>query len=189
MHHFRSNWATHFLLLSLLFACSICLVDAKENLYELKKFHDCSIGPSYIGMVTKPRDLIVCRLHRTSWEKIYWLHRLGESNCVAVVCLLRQAILNPQDEFDYGPIPDLEDITKKVARALWGAPSRCGERGAMRYDLVSREGEKFEVDAMFERGRLIKYRLNNDKIGKSDWSDVRTKHPTFPPGSPVPDKD
>lgn len=137
-----------------------------------------SIGQPYMGMRTSPRDPIACGSH-SEWKNIIWLSRPGRSNCVAV---LADEQLNPSGEFDYGPIPELPDITKEQAQALWGRTvkgpkAKSNERT---YELIDRDKRIFFLDVAFQNDRLVKYRVRNSESHSPPWTSTMIPKPTLP---------
>lgn len=139
-----------------------------------------SIGPSYVGMRTKPRDPIGCRMGNIEWKNVSWLSRPGRSNCVAVCA---DGILNPVDEFDYGPIPDLPDITKEQAQALWGPSLKIQKTKSdeRTYKLIDRNKQVFFLDVVFQNNRLAKYSVRNSESSFPSWINTMIQKPTLPP--------
>jgi hypothetical protein len=133
-------------------------------------------------MTKKPRDVSNCRVGPPGWKEVFWLSRPGADNCTAIVVTLTEPILNPYAEFNYGPIPDLPDITKEQAQALWGeADERRTLPDKNTYKLVSKDKKDFFLDVVFEHGLLKEYRVRSSELSSSPWTSTFIKPPTLPP--------
>jgi hypothetical protein len=135
----------------------------------------------HMAMTEKPRDVTDCRSGPAGWEKVFWLSRPGAANCTAIVVTLNKPILNPYAEFNYGPIPDLPDITKEQAQALWGTVGAKTLPDKNTYKLVSKDRNDFFLDVIFEHGLLKEYRVRSTELSSSPWTSTLIKRPTLPP--------
>jgi hypothetical protein len=105
------------------------------------------------------------------WRKSYFLARPGEQNCVAIVEVTNEAQTSSEEKFalnptryDYGPIPDLERMTRMDADALWAqsptiTSSRLSSTADVCYRLVSISrssiGKEFNFHCSFKNGYLV----------------------------------
>jgi hypothetical protein len=86
--------------------------------------------------------------------------------------------LNPRDwtkvNFEYGPIPELKDMTPSEADRLWNSSNTDAPTGNERsYKLVSTNGAEYFLDLLFARGHLQKYKVRGPEVGSNeDWHPV-----------------
>lgn len=116
------------------------------------------------------------------YADLFMLHRSGESRICAVVALLYdgRTILNPRYlEFEYGPIPDLNELDIHTADTLWRDDLQKSKKKSSRlFELVSENTsgmkvppQKFRLEIVFENQLLKKYRIHGNKIF-SKWIDA-----------------
>ncbi len=114
--------------------------------------------------------------------QLRFLQRLDDNRFVAVVQLNAEcaSILNPviSDEIDYGPIPEIKEITANEAETLWG-PHVSDSDGITTYQLALGYSSKavtknpYFIDVQFDGERLKKYRIRNQEISVSEWVTVQ----------------
>src|SRR5262245_32970109 len=165
--------------LSSLIAASACLaadlaapniadtkVKAAENNSKLD-LRQYSIGLQQIGKLeTDPKMPAICGVG-PAWDDCFTLNRHGDKKIVAVVTVDRKhmATLNPQEGFDYGPIPELGAMTKTEADQLWGTDLKSDVAASLReYKLTSDRGDVLLQLMFSDDNHVEKYRITGPAI-------------------------
>jgi len=134
---------------------------------ESRKLSDWSIkytGPRHVSFEGPP--------------PMYWyeLHNPKDNRLVAIVGITNEhkPILNPVSKgvpFDYGPIPQPDEMTPAQIADLWG--SGDGQKTLddnPTYNLVSKEKIPFQIELVFANGKLQKYKISPERFFIQDAS-------------------
>lgn len=138
---------------------------------------------------SKPR--VVGRSSRNSMpvdmNNVIWLRRIDEKPVVSVIQITQhQTIeLNPEAlesiekdfhaEIDYGPIPNICDMTEEQADRLWATTKFPAELKdtAKTYSLQTSLSETIKIEVKFLEGVVSQYRVLADTIEDSSWHSVK----------------
>ncbi len=181
---------------SLVMLCSIgCLtwtgsVMANENVPESNEaststlqtnhLRKWSILPKEVGNVELQPDTSNCAIVPKAMSRnLLFLLRPEEDGCrghlsaIAEVKPNGSVILNP-DGFNYGPIPDLKELTPDQADQLWSQkPNEETSQPKRTYKLLARNNETVFLDLKFRNGQLQKYRIRGALVKTERWNQVQ----------------
>lgn len=109
-------------------------------------------------------------------KKEIWVR--NGNRCVAIVRveLDDRVVLNPRGKgFDYGPIPDLRDMTKAQADKLWLAQYQQKETGdKVTYQLSSYGNDSTVfLDFVFADEKIKEYRVRSQDIESPCWQTIQ----------------
>ncbi|GEM_PF-858190 len=111
------------------------------------------------------------------WPMYIFLSRPRSKNFVAVVQSEpgSSTILNPQQGFNYGPIPQLKKMNLAEADSLWGQPSTENVMDQSRtYELNTASGNEVFLDVVFLENKLQKYRVRSASLRSNpSWCSVK----------------
>lgn len=154
--------------------------EEKTSRVRSNELRQWCILPNEIGNVVLPQDTSDCAIiPKTVNRKLLFLLRpdedgsRGHLSAIAEVKSNGSVILNP-DGFNYGPIPDLKELTPEQADQLWARnPDKQSNSQKKTYKLLARNNQDVFLDLMFKNGRLQKYRIRGTVVKMERWSKVQ----------------
>lgn len=135
-----------------------------------------SILPGDIFAKKVNRDGLNCITANYVPHNDIWAKRPDSKCCVALIRILDTgtAILNPEG-FAYGPIPNINEMTRQQADALWQSTAQPSNGDAVTYKLTtfSDKPEDVFIDVKFSNEKIDQFRLRAERIATPEWQSAR----------------